>query len=203
MEPLFFCPPATALTAIPNQDCGIRFDQIQRIAFQRKQATPSFTAASIKVQATWTPLLAATDATKIVLTPRMAALTISGGEPLYEGGNDNSTINGVRQLRGIGASNLSGNLQDVRGTILAAIRALVNESSGDSNIWAYFINIYNQIIAESDGAGIDVSNIIAGDPSSAGFGAPNISLFSLELPPGWFDAVDVFNATAPFKPLTF
>jgi len=202
MSPLFFCPPATALTAIPTQVCGERFDQIQRFFFQRKQTTPSFTAATIKTQSTWTPLIAAADATKMVLSPRIPNVVIPTNEILSEGGNDNTTLNGEPRITGIGFVGVTAQLQDVNSAIRLAIRALANESVGDSNIWMYMVNRFGQIIAKSDGAGIPVSNIIVGDTGTEGFNRPNIANMSMTLPAGWSDDVTLFPPTAPFNPLT-
>jgi hypothetical protein len=86
--------------------------------------------------------------------------------------------------------------------ILAAIRALANESVGSSNIWAYMINRFGQIIANSDGSGIPVYNVMVGDVGTEGFNKPNIARMSFDLAPGWSDDLIIVNPTAPFNPLT-
>ncbi len=202
MDPLFYCPPAAALTPIPDQDCGERFDQIQRFFFQRKQSTPSFSPSTILLAATWLPLIAASDDTLIVMTPRMPGVTIPTNEVLTEGGNDNTTLNGVPRLLGLGSVAVTAQMEDVNGAIRKAVRKLANESTGDSNIWMYMINRFNQIIANEDGSGFDVFNIMVGDAGTEGFNKPNIANVSMGLPAGWSDNAKVFNPTAPFKPLT-
>ncbi len=202
MDPLFYCPPAAVLTDIPDFECGFRFDQIQRFFFQRVQSPASFTAVTIKVAATWTPLLAAVDDTKIVKTPRLPNVIVPPGEVLTEGGNDNTTLDGIPRLLGRGFSGVTIDLQDLPPAILSGIRALANESVGNSNIWMYMINLRGQIIANNDGSGIPVYNIMVGDLGSEGFNRPNIARMSFGLAPGWSDDIDMFAPTAPFNPLT-
>jgi hypothetical protein len=117
MDPLFSCPPPTALATIPSQACPEVWDQIVKFAFQRKQATPSFTSTTIKVAATWTPLLTASDSTKVVITPYIAGVVIPPGEVLKEGGNDNSTINGIPRITGLGFVPVTAQPQSLQATV--------------------------------------------------------------------------------------
>src|SRR5687768_14263020 len=97
------CPLPAALTAIPASTCPFKLDQIVRLALQRRQpvATPPFaTLADIQTLLDWTTLRDAVDATKIVLTPLFAGLTIPESEGQTVGGNDNSTIGGVPEYNG-------------------------------------------------------------------------------------------------------
>lgn len=204
MDPLIECPRATALTTIPTQACDEIWDQIQKFAFQRRQATPSFTSTTIKAQATWTPLLTAADSTKIVITPFIPGVTIPAGEILKEGGNDNTTISGVPRVTGRGFVAVTTQLRNSSAAVRTAIRKLFSESSifgGSTDLWVYFFNRFNQIIANADGSGFDVHNVIVGDVGSDGFGAANNANMPFDLPPGWSDNAMVHVPTAPFKPL--
>jgi hypothetical protein len=199
---LFYCPPAATLEDIPDFECAFRFDQVQRFFFQRLQAVSSFTAATIILGATWTPLLAAEDDTKIVKTPRLANVIIPPGEILKEGGNDNTTLDGIPRLNGRGFSPVTIDLLDMTPAILSGIRALANESVGASNIILRMVNRFGQIISHSDGDGIPVYNIMVGDIGTEGFGKPNVARLTFDLPPGWSDNVQMFVPTPPFNPLT-
>jgi hypothetical protein len=203
MDPLFVCPPPATLASIPTQACPERFGQILRIAFQRKQGTSSFTSATIKVAGTWTPLLTASDSTKLIITPQTPGIVIPPGEILSEGGNDNTTINGIRTVTGRGYVPVTAQLKDVNAAVRTAIRALFSESGGGfgTNLWAYFITADNLIIANSDGSGVDAYNVIVGDVGTEGFARPNIAHMAFDLAPGWSDSLAVFTPTAPFKPL--
>jgi hypothetical protein len=204
MNPLFSCPPPTALVTIPTQACPEVWDQIVRLGFQRKQTTPSFTATTIKTQATWTPLLTAVDSTKIVLTPQIAGIVIPAGEVLKEGGNDNSTINGIPRIAGLGFVPVTAQPQSLSAAVRTALQGLGAESSlspGYTNIWVYFFNRFGQIIANADGSGFDAYNIMAGDAGTEGFGKLNTINFGFDLAGGWSANATVYNPTAPFNPL--
>lgn len=204
MDPLFVCPPSAALTTIPAQLCPENWGQIQRLAFQRKQAVPSFTATTIKAIATWTPLLTATDATKVVITPFIAGIVIPTGEILKEGGNDNTTINGIPRLTGLGHVAVTAKPQSLSAAVRAALQTLASESAvspGFTNLWVYYINQYNQIIANDDGSGFDAYNVMIGDTGSEGLNKLNENNFSFDLAPGWSKAATIYTPTGSFKPL--
>lgn len=205
MDPLFSCPPPTALSVIPANTCPENWGQIQKFAIQRKQATPSFTSATIKVAATWTPLLTATDSTKIVITPYIAGVVIPPGEVLKEGGNDNTTINGMPRVVGLGFVPVTAQPQSLLPAVRAALLGLGAESSispGFTNLWVYFFNQYDQIIANADGSGFDAYNIMGADAGTEGFGKLNTMNWGFDLAGGWSKNATVYTPTAPFKPLS-
>jgi hypothetical protein len=205
-EALFSCPPPTVLADIPDQTCPERFDQIVKIVFQRTQTAPSFTTASILLQATWTPLLSAVDDTKAVISPLIPNVVIPVGEVLKEGGNDNTTINGIPKLAGRSFAAVTAQLQDAEKDVRAAMRALAAESAlipGYTNLWAYFINRFGQVIGVENGGnveGIPVYNLYVGDVGTEGLNKANIANLSFDLAPGWSDNVAIYTPTA-FNPL--
>lgn len=207
MNPLFTCPPPTTLAVIPTQACPERFDQIIRLMFQRKQATGSFTPTSIKLSATWTPLVAASDATKIIGSPQIPNIVIPAGEVAKEGGNDNTTINGIPRLLGLQFVPVTAQLLDADKGTRAALRALASESAvqpGYTNLWAYMINRFGQIIGSLNGANVEgfpVYNVVVGDTGTEGFNKTNVANFSFDLAPGWSDNAVMYDPTAPFNPL--
>jgi hypothetical protein len=206
MNPLFVCPPPTALASVPTQECPVRFDQICRFGFQRMQATPSFTTTTLLAQATWTPLLTETDDTKVILSPLVPGFVIPTGEVLKEGGNDNSTINGVPRLNGLGFVACTGQLQDVEAAVADALRALASESAlqpGYTNLWMYMFNRFGQIITDVSSTncpGIPVYNVCVGDVGTEGLNKSNLHNLSIDLAPGWSKTVKMF--TPSFNPLT-
>lgn len=206
MNPLFVCPPPTALASVPTQECPVRFDQICKFGFQRMQAAPSFTTTTLLAQATWTPLLAATDDTKIIISPYVSNFVIPPGEVLKEGGNDNTTLNGIPRLNGLGFVACTGQLQDIESAVAEALRALASESAlqaGVTNLWMYMFNRFGQIITDIDSTnapGIPVYNVCAGDTGTEGFNKSNINNFTFDLAPGWSRKVKMF--TPSFNPLT-
>jgi hypothetical protein len=206
MEPLFACPPPTALTTVPSQACPEKFDQIVRFGFQRMQTTPSFTTTTLLAQATWTPLLTAADSTKVILSPLIPNVVIPVGEVLKEGGNDNTTINGIPKLAGRSFAAVTAQLQNVQAAVRAALRKLAAESAlqpGFTNLWMYMFNRYGQIITDVSSTncpGIPVYNVYVGDVGTEGLNKDNIANISFDLAPGWSDTVQIF--TPSFNPLT-
>lgn len=201
---LFNCPPPAELPDIPDFTCPEAWDQIQKFAFQRIQATPSFTATTIKAAATWTPLLAASDDTKIVITPYIPGVVIPPGEILKEGGNDNTTLNGIPRINGLGFVAVTSQTQNIPAAIRTALQSFVSESAiqpGFTNIWMYMFNRFGQIIANADGSGIPVYNILGGDVGTEGFNRPNMMNFGFDLAPGWSKTATLFTPTVPFNPL--
>lgn len=203
MDALFTCPPPAALADIPAQDCPERFDQIVRLFFQRKQSVPSFTEATILLEATWTPLLTAVDDTKVIKSPLIPNIVIPTGEIIKEGGNDNTTINGIPKLGGRSFVAVTAQLQDVEAAVRSALRALASESAlqpGFTNLGFFMVNRFNQIIAKSDGDSIDVYNVMVGDVGTEGLNKSNVANLSFDLAPGWSDDVAIFTPT-DFQPI--
>lgn len=208
MEQLFLCPPAATIADIPTQACPERFDQVIKFFFQLKQAVddPPFSSTSIKLVATWTPFMSASDATKIQGTPLFANLVIPRGEIIKTGGGDNTTINGVPRLGGRANVAVTAELQDTEAVVRAAIRTYAAQSAlmpGFTNLSAYFVNRFGEIICRKVGSnhfGIDIYNLYVGDPGTEGLGASNISNMSFDMIGGWADDVVVVKPT-DFNPI--
>jgi hypothetical protein len=205
MDALFLCPPPAALATVPTQACPERYEQIVRFGIQRKQAVSSFTTTTILASGTWTPLLAETDSTKLILTPLIPNVVIPAGEVLKEGGNDNTTINGIPKLAGLPFVPVTAQLQDANSAVRAALRALASESAvfpGFTNLWIYPINRFGQILGVLDGTevkGIPAYNFVVGDVGTEGLNKANVANLSFDLAPGWSDGVAIYTPT--FDPL--
>jgi hypothetical protein len=170
------------------------------------QTTASFTTTTLLAQATWTPLLAASNDTKIIISPYVSNFVIPRGEVLKEGGNDNTTLNGIPRLNGLSAVSCTGELQDIESAVAEALRALASESAimaGLTNLWMYMFNRFGQIITDIDSTncpGIPVYNVCAGDTGTEGLNKSNINNLTFDLAPGWSRKVKMF--TPSFNPLT-
>ena len=199
------CPLPVALVSIPETDCPVIFGQIAKIAFQKIQSVPSFTKVTIAQKATWTPLLTAIDDTKVILSPMISNLVLPKSELLSEGGNDNTTINGIRNVRGLGTVNPTGMILNIADTTKAALQKLFPfskaPSAGATLLWAYFITTDGRVIFKNAGEGFPVYNVAISDPGSEGFNKDNDFNFSMDLEGGWSDGFDVVKTD--FKPLTF
>lgn len=193
---LFQCPPPANLAAIPATACPIKFDQIQKIAFGRKNpTTPRFDATDklITDQAIWSTLVAATDNTKIVISPYVSSLVIPATEAVKQGGNDNSTLNGVSEVMGGQMGSVTFTLKNVSAKTAEGLRKLASETMlqpGETNIVGYFLATENNIIfdegAEGDKFdGFEIFNLFIPDVGSEGFNTNNTYNCSFELRFGW------------------
>lgn len=191
---LFLCPPPAAIANIPSYDCPIRWEQIQKILFRRINGKAALTTATALLSATVTPLLTETDDTKIVVSPFLSNVVIPPNEVLKEGGNDNTTLNGVPQFRGLGFAGGTAQLRNAPATVAAALGAITSETSvqpGQTNIEAIFVNKDGKIIGRNPTGtefhGFPIYNFVLTDVSSEGFGRDNLYNISFDLAPGWSD----------------
>jgi len=211
------CPLPAALTPVPAQTCPFRFDQIVRLAFQRRQpasAPPFANLAAIQSLASWQTLLDANDDTKIVLSPIFAGFTIPSSEAQTTGGNDNSTFAGLPEYNGEGSVTCPGVFTNMAPAIKRAMDALTQEtlpsSTGLSNLTTYLINrdgyIFEVNPVTAGGAvgtaykGIDIYNFRLGSVGSEGFNSKNSNPFSFNMPPNWADYLT--SVKPAFDPLT-
>ena len=115
-----YCP--TNLPPIPNMTCGIRYGQVQKVAFTRVGNLFS-NANPITDLASWTAFLAAEDSTKIVITPYVEAPTMEGGDEKTFGGG-NSTLDGIIMVLGSQPIRMSFALRNYPQTIISALKVL-------------------------------------------------------------------------------
>lgn len=189
---LFVCPAPSTLAAIPATTCPVRWDQIQKLFIRRITGAAALTTTTVLVTATITPLLSATDNTKLLVTPYVSNLVIPPSEILAEGGNDNTTLNGVRQFRGLGYVNATGQLRNLSAAAAAKWRALTPESAlspGETNLEWFGVNKDGKVIGQNPSStvvkGFPLYNLVVSDVSSEGFGKDNIYNLSFDLAPGW------------------
>lgn len=194
------CTRPAALTTItqPQPGCEVKFDQIIRLLFQRRQDTPSFaTDVEFKDIATWTPLLTALADTKVVLSPLFAGMTIPQSEGLFEGGNDNTTIDGVEVYKGEGAVRVTGTFTGLPFATAEELRKLSTESYGGltDGLTAYMVNREGEIVHEGDYGGIPITNFRLSSVGSEGFGAGNKYTFSFSVPGNWDATIGITKPT--------
>jgi hypothetical protein len=204
------CPLPAELEDIPDFDCGIRFDQIVKMAFQREgNSFPTLAGTGgITLEASWTPLLTAADDTKVVVTNYFAGLVIPASEGQFEGGNDNTTIAGIRLYKGENGVTATGTFRNLPSDVRAALRTYSQESLssiGATNLTAYFFTRpgLEKIVAKKVGLtykGIPIYNFRIASIDTQGFNADNIINFTFDLLPDWDEDVELL--TPAFNPLT-
>ena len=199
---LLTCPKPTYLANTPNPTCPVRWDQILKLGIRRINGRATLTTSTILLSATVTPLLTAVDDTKLLITPNIKNIVIPNAEPIKEGGNDNTTFNGMPELRGLGIVQVTGAYMDnVDDTTAVALRALASESSlnGDSNIEMFPITRFAKGVLINPSTtiayGIKIYNFVVSDVSSEGYNKPNRYYISWDMEGGWSAGVKMFTPT--------
>lgn len=103
--------------------CGIRYGQVQKVAFTRIGNLFSDSSNPITDLASWTAFLAAEDSTKIVVTPYVEAPTMEGGDEKTFGGG-NTTLDGIIMVLGSQPIRMSFALRNYPQTIISALKIL-------------------------------------------------------------------------------
>ena len=103
--------------------CGIRYGQVQKIAFTRVGNIFSNSSNPITDLASWTAFLSAEDSTKIVVTPYVEAPTMEGGDEKTFGGG-NTTLDGIIMVLGSQPIRMSFALRNYPQTIISALKIL-------------------------------------------------------------------------------
>lgn len=203
MNDLFTCPQPTALASAPNPTCPVRFDQIQKMGIRRISGATALTTATVLLAATITPLLSATDNTKLLISPWLSNFIIPNSEPLKEGGNDNTTINGIPKLNGFGFVNVTFQLKNVESTTADAMRALASESAnsvaGTTNLEGFFFTKDGRIVGDNPSStafkGFKLYNFAVSDAGSEGLNKDNNFNCSFDLEPLWSKTFKVLTPT--------
>ena len=103
--------------------CGIRYGQVQKIAFTRIGNLFSDSSNPITELASWSAFLAAEDSTKIVVTPYVEAPTMEGGDEKTFGGG-NATLDGIIMVLGSQPIRMSFALRNYPQAIISALKVL-------------------------------------------------------------------------------
>lgn len=204
------CPAGTALPDIPVSNCPESFGQIQKVAFQRLYKSTgeknSFkTDAGIEKKASWTPLLAADDDTKIVISPYIQAPTAEAGAARTFGGG-NETLGGVEEILGREPTPFTGVMRKLPQKIIKALKELQCESWGD-NLGVYLFDENGAIGAIQDAKTatthypIPIRSLFIGDKTLGGYEAPDSNNIQWAFLPNWSDDL-AFIVPEDFNPLT-
>ncbi len=204
------CPAAASLETIPNVQCAESFGQIQKVAFQRLHTSAgvrnSFTSsAAIGLKASWTALMAATDGTKVVVSPYIQAPTSEAGEPITFGGG-NETLGGVEEIIGRNPTTFTGVMRKIPQSIIKAMKQLQCESWAD-NLGVYLFDENGNIEAIQDETTattyypIPIRSLFIGDKTHGGLEAPDSNAIQWAFLPNFSDDLAIVTPT-DFNPLT-
>jgi hypothetical protein len=204
------------LGTLPNQidlTCATDLDQIVRIAFQKPQATPSFvTLTPITDVDTWTTLLAASDDTKVVLSPATANVVIPSSEAVYVGENSNESINGLGYYLGENNIRVTGEISSANQLVIDALADLAcfsDVSLGASQLTAYFfirrIKGVSRVVAKGsdvagDYVGFQIFNFRVSSVGSEGYQTKSKYMFSFDMQPDEWAKMELVSTD--FNPLS-
>lgn len=186
MLPFCVCPAPSEIADIPAFDCGEDFGQIQKLVFQRRQSVASFaTLVAAGTLSNWTTLKGATDSTKVVSTPFFENFVLPAVEAITEGGDDNTTLDGVAVVVGQTTPIATGNFRSLPSAIFEAIQLY----NCEKDLTVYMINEFGKIIGYSANGttfqGIPVSEFYIGDKSINGKNTQDKNMFRVAFRAGW------------------
>ena len=204
------CPAAAAITTIPNVTCPENFGQIQKVAFQRLTQADgtknSFTtSADIKLKASWTALLAATNGTKIVVSPYINAPADSGGDARMTGGG-NDDLGGMPDVLGGEPVQFTGSMRSVPQSVIKAMKPLMCEANV-GNLGVYLFDENGKIEALQDPTTattyypIPIRALFIGSKIHGNWDAKDSNLISWYYPDNYSDQLVIITPT-DFNPLT-
>ena len=203
------CPAAASLTTIPNVACAENFGQIQKVAFQRLVKADgtknSFTStASMLLKASWTALLAATDGSKVVVSPYINAPADGGGDArMSSGGNDD--LGGVPEVLGGEPVQFTGKIRAVSQTVIKAMKSLQCEAkAGNLGVFLFDENGNIEAIKGETGGTyypIPIRALFIGSKIHGNYDAKDSNAISWYYPDNYSDDLAIVVPT-DFNPLT-
>ena len=193
MSFLFNCPVGPYLGAIAPTDCPIKWDQTQKMVFGRKDATRFPNAGSFVSQAHWQSLFNVLSDARLVITPYVSSLVVPPTEVLTTGGNDNTTIDGVPEVTGVGFATVSMVLKNISAETANEIRLLGTETMimpGVTNIEGYFLQtsdavVYNKTATLAAYRGFDIYNLVITDIGNEGLNSNTMYNLTFNVKGGW------------------
>lgn len=206
------CPLAASLPSVPLSDCPESFGQIQKVVFQRLENATGVknefdkTDKSITKKASWTPLLTASDGTKVVPSPYITnPTTEAGAARTYGGGNE--TLGGIEINIGREPTTFTGTLLQEHSETIKALKQLQCEGA----LGVYFIDENGEIGALADDPAaptkytpIPIYGLFIGDRTLGGLEAPDSNSIEWKFVPNWSDNLvrvkpEDFNALTDLK----
>lgn len=198
MSILCGCPRGAEIGDILIDPCPENFGQIQKIIFQRllngtakNKFAPNAVATPTDptLLATWTPLLAASDDTKVVQTPYLnAPETEPGAARMYGGGNQ--TLGGIEIVLGADPTGFKGKFL---ATSQASIKAL--KEYGCEKVGVFFVDEFGRIGAVTNGEAsdsvdleiypIEIRSLFVGDKKFGGFEEPDSNALEFKMLSNW------------------
>lgn len=196
------CPVAAALTNIPLDECPEDFGQIQKMIFQRIYSSGStknkfvVATANPNVLASWTPLLAAVDGTKVVQSPFLSNPENEPGAAREYGGG-NATLGGIPLILGAEPSTFVAQILQSKQPTIEALKSYPCE-----NVGVFFVDEYGRMGMLADDVDtpteyypIPIKSLFIGDKGFGGIENPDINTLSFYLKRNWSDKFAIVAPT--------
>ena len=188
------CTTSAALPDIPKVTCKQSFGQIQKLAFVRIYSDGTTKNKFDKTNditklATWQKFTAATDGTKIAVTPFVEAPTQDGGDAITLGGG-NDTLGGVEKIVGSNPTNMTFALREWSQEAIVALKELMCEAS----LGVYPINADGQVEAIKDGDNyypLPIQALFVGDKIHGGLQEPDNNALQFSFAPNYSDGLEI------------
>lgn len=194
------CPPSAAPATIPVVDCIERFGEVQKIIVQRTKNGAVLNEITIgttdpALLATWNTLKAATDSTKVQVTPYIAEFTNEETDPREA---SSTGVGGIAAVLGSDFSNVQGYFHDVPQKVIKEIK----KYNCEVGVSVFLINEHGQIgcIADDNGTptkvrGIPTRSFFVGDKLMGGRDDVDKNRIMWKYLPSWSDEFYIINPT--------
>lgn len=192
------CPAATALPDLDIAECSESVGQIQKLLFQRvfSVAGTKNSIATPLVKASWTPLLAAADGTKVVVSPYVQGPEVEPGKAKLFGGG-NATLGGIELVIGREPTTFMSNIYNSKQATIAKMKEMMCE-----NVGVWMIDENGNIVAEADNVAnptkyypFPIHKLFIGDKKLGGFDNPDVNTVEFSLYPNWSDKLVILKPT--------
>lgn len=181
------CPVGTAIPTITPSVCPLNIGQIQKLIFWR-QGNSIASVATAQLEATWTALLAAADDTRAQVSPFIETAIIAAGDPITEGGGDNTTLNGIEVNTGVNPAIFTGMIKNEDQAIIDVLKQYQCES-----LAVLFINDSGELIHDITDTpavkGFNISSLFIGDLDNQGFGTRDGNAIRFSMKANWSDGL--------------
>ena len=198
------CDTDSALENVPlNNDCREALAQIQKAVVQKvfSTGTTKNTIADPTLLASWTPLLAATDNTKVVQTPYLnAPVSEAGDARVFCGVNE--TRSGIELIIGRDPSTFEAVIYDAKQNTIEALKGYENKA----NIAVWLVDENGDIVCLADDLvtpntyfPIPIQSFFVGDKKFGNYDEPDMNKLMWQMAANWSDKFTVvrpsnFNA---------
>ena len=201
------CPAGKDLNDLEIAEGKESFGQIQKVIITRifsstgtKNKLPK---ATVKTKATMTPLFAASDGTKLIVSPYIQNPTTEPGEARTFGGG-NQTLGGIEIVIGREPTTFTGVIYQEAQSVIKTLKTYSCEKIG------VFLIDENGNIGAIDEVGdgenylpIPVDKFFVGDKNLGGYEEPDSNTISWSFYPNWSDNLVLIKAdTLDYNPLT-